>query len=593
MNIFLIYLLKVNIALSIIFVLYFLILRNNTLFKSKRFFLWTICAFTLIYPFISIQMGSHEPLLHEINYHFIEDNLYLDDASTLIVGKEVTPKINLSQIAFFLYLTVTLILSVRFIIQYFGLIKLIRRGRFVQLMGHNVTILPQKTAPFSFFSRIVIDQETSQENGLQEILTHEQTHVNQKHSIDVIFSEIYTIFCWFNPLTWLLRKEIRLNLEYLADASVIRSGYDAEQYQFHILRLSYPLAIAKLHTGFNFSPLKKRIKMMNTKKSPAKAYIKYMLFIPVVAALLLLNQKKMEAMPAIPDALVTPIENLITEVTVQTPAKTTQEPAKTTQNRRVVKSDVDKNGVYDYVEKMPAFPGGDAEFIKFVQSNLVYPIEAHKEGIQGTVRLRFVIQKDGLIGEIKIDRSLFPACDEAAIEAIKKSPKWIPGELEGQAVDVWYSIPVKFELTGGDGKAETVKTTAVDVNKDGVYEFVEKMPAFPGGDTEFLKLVQSNLIYPIEAQKKGIKGIVRLRFVIKKDGSIGEIKIDRSLSPECDEAAVEAIKKSPKWIPGEQKGQAVDVWYSIPVRFELHDNNKPTEKPEPNEIIIINYDAKK
>ena len=655
MNIFLIYLLKVNIALSIVFALYLLLFKNNTLFQSKRIFLWIICTFTLAYPFISVPIGSPEPFLQDINYYFIADDFYFDDANIPTVGAEaINPqKISFSQIIFLLYIAVTLILTIRFFIQCIGLIREIRKGKSSQLMGHRVTVLPQKTAPFSFFSRIVIDQETSQGSDVQEILTHEQTHVDQKHSIDVIFSEIYTIFCWFNPLTWLLRKEIRLNLEYLADASVIRSGYDAEKYQFHILRLSYPLAIAKLHTGFNFSPLKKRIKMMNTKKSPTKAYIKYILFIPVVAALLLLNQKKMDAMPSIPDVLVAPIENLVAEVTVQTPTETKQtpvkakqEPAKTAQNKKTANSAPDKKGIYEHVEQMPEFPGGDREFLKFVQENLRYPIEAQKKGIQGTVRIRFVVEKDGSIGEVQITRSLDPECDQAAAEAIKKSPKWIPGKAKGQDVSVWYNIPVRFELSGGDNTEKTTnakslvqrisnamsgkatgkeplfiqisdneviieleggsykvtsyeevnesgtktnkirvepvdktgtksaanishKVSVAYVAKNGVYDHAEKMPAFPGGDAEFLKFVQQNLTYPIEAQKKGITGTVRLRFVVKKDGSIGEVQITRSLDPECDEVAADAVKKSPKWFPGEVGGNAVDVWYNIPVRFEL------------------------
>ena len=627
MNIFLIYLLKVNIALCIVFGLYMLLFRNNTLFKSKRIFLWSICIFTLIYPFISIPIENQSSFLQEINYSvIITDDIYADDLSVQAEATEAKTPITLSHIILFAYLAVSLVFITRFFIQHIALKKLIRKGKPSRIMEYDVMILPYKTTPFSFFSRIFIDQETAENSNILEVLAHEQTHVNQKHSIDVISTEIYTIFCWFNPLTWLLRKEIRLNLEYLADESVIRSGYDAEQYQFHILKLSYPKAIAKLYTGFNFSPLKKRIKMMNTKKSPTKAYLKYILFIPVILALLLINQKKVEAMPSIPDVLVKPIENLVAEVTVQVPANAKQEPAKTTTQKKTPPPPPmapDKDGVLVHVEKMPAFPSGDKAFLAFVQQNLTYPIEAQKKGTQGTIRLRFIVEKDGTIGDVQVIRGLSPECDKAATDAVKKSPKWIPGEHKGQAVAVWYNIPVKFELTGGDNKKTTSKepvfvndsTMIIDVNgasykitsygeenesgtktnklrfepvdntksatnishkasvdyiaRNGVYEHVEKMPAFPGGDQVFLQFVQENLRYPIEAQKKGIQGTVRLRFVVEKDGSIGDIQITRGLDPECDKAAADAVKKSPKWIPGEYKGQTVAVWYNIPIKFEL------------------------
>ena len=649
MNIFLIYLLKVNIALSIVFALYLLLFRNNTLFQSKRIFLWSICAFTLIYPFISIPTANPEPFLQDINYYFIADDFYFDDANAVNVRKEaINTSINLSQIIFLLYLTVTVAFSIRFITQYIGLIKLIRRGKSIQLLGHKVTVLSQKTAPFSFFSRIVIDQETSQGSGIQEILTHEQTHVDQKHSIDVIFSEIYTIFCWFNPLTWLLRKEIRLNLEYLADASVIRSGYDAEKYQFHILRLSYPLAIAKLHTGFNFSPLKKRIKMMNTKKSPAKAYIKYILFIPVVAALLLLNQKKMDAMPSIPEALVAPIENLMAEATVQAPAKTKQEPAKKqesakkqepvkkTQHTPVTNVTPGKDGVYDYVEQMPQYPGGDTEFLKFVQSNLKYPIEAQAKGISGVVRVRFVVEKDGSIGEVKIDRSLTPECDEASAEAIKKSPKWIPGKQKDQVVAVWYSIPVRFELAGGDKKTNSqdpnfsgfsddiiivemdetsdvndYRVVSIEGSKESGSYKIERVvadrssssktvtiPEFPGGNRALLRAISHNLAYPVKAQEKNVQGIVRVQIIIKKDGSIGDINVIQQLEAECNKAALDAVSKvvknGQKWTSGKNNGQDIDTQFIVPIKFHLvGGDNNATEKSDFNGITVVGYGPKK
>ena len=108
--------------------------------------------------------------------------------------------------------------------------------------------------------------------------------------------------------------------------------------------------------------------------------------------------------------------------------------------------------------------------------------------------------------------------------------------------------------------------------KEQVYDYVEQMPQYPGGDNEFLKFVQSNLTYPMIAQEQGISGTVRLRFVVEKDGSIGEIKVDRSLDRNCDNEAMKAVRKSQKWIPGKQNGRAVAVWYSIPVRFELQNN---------------------
>ncbi len=130
MNIFLVYLLKVNIALSIIFILYLLLFRNNTQFRSKRFFLLGLCAFSLIYPFVSVPIENPVPFLQNINYVEEMDESYFDNANTVNFAEETAkmPKIDLSHIILYLYLAVILVLFVRFIIQWIGLSKLIGKG---------------------------------------------------------------------------------------------------------------------------------------------------------------------------------------------------------------------------------------------------------------------------------------------------------------------------------------------------------------------------------------------------------------------------------------------------------------------------------
>ncbi len=113
------------------------------------------------------------------------------------------------------------------------------------------------------------------------------------------------------------------------------------------------------------------------------------------------------------------------------------------------------------------------------------------------------------------------------------------------------------------------KVVVAEPVKEQVHEHVEQMPEYPGGTNEFLKFVQSNVVYPAISLEQGTHGTVRLRFVVEKDGSIGEVQILRSLDPSCDKEAMKAVKKSQKWIPGKQNGRAVAVWYNIPVRFEL------------------------
>lgn len=98
------------------------------------------------------------------------------------------------------------------------------------------------------------------------------------------------------------------------------------------------------------------------------------------------------------------------------------------------------------VEQMPQFPGGDAELMKFIGSNLKYPTIAAENGIEGRAVIRFVVTKDGSVSDVQVVRSLDPSCDKEAIRVVKMMPKWVPGKQNGRNVPVYYTLPVLFKL---------------------------------------------------------------------------------------------------------------------------------------------------
>ena len=119
-------------------------------------------------------------------------------------------------------------------------------------------------------------------------------------------------------------------------------------------------------------------------------------------------------------------------------------------------------------------------------------------------------------------------------------------------------------------EVEEINTSSIEDNSEIVEQsIVEEQPQYPGGDMAILKDLFSNFVYPTIAQEQGIQGRVSIKFVIEKDGSIGETKVEESLSPECDKAAISAIKKLKKFVPGKQNGKPVRVWYRLPIRFRL------------------------
>ena len=104
--------------------------------------------------------------------------------------------------------------------------------------------------------------------------------------------------------------------------------------------------------------------------------------------------------------------------------------------------------VFTAVEQMPQFPGGDAALMKFLSSNINYPQVAMENGVQGRVIVQFVVTKNGSVGEVKVIRSVDRDLDKEAIRLCKSLPKFIPGKMNGQAVNVWSTLPITFKLQG-------------------------------------------------------------------------------------------------------------------------------------------------
>lgn len=107
---------------------------------------------------------------------------------------------------------------------------------------------------------------------------------------------------------------------------------------------------------------------------------------------------------------------------------------------------VDDNIVFDAVEIMPSFPGGDAALMNWLSQHISYPPLAAENGIQGTVVVQFVVKKDGSIGEVRVVRGKDPDLDKEAVRVVRAMPRFIPGRTNGQPVNVWFTLPIRFRL---------------------------------------------------------------------------------------------------------------------------------------------------
>lgn len=422
------YLLQVNVGLILFYALYKLVCTRDTFFRSRRFILIVSLVLPFILPFIDVRewLESRDRMIMLTHFD------YSAVLPEIVVGSEAVETGNrvfvLSEWIGYLYLAGVVALLVRLAVQAFSLYRLIVRMPEKEINGVCVKCLNDPSGPFSFFGWIFMNPAAVKEDEISEILTHEMAHVKQHHSVDVLLAEMVSICCWMNPFAWLLKREVRLNLEFLADRKVMEAGFATKSYQYHLLGLAYNHKYG-LSNNFNFSHLKQRIIMMNKKKSNAAGHIKYALFVLPAFALLVAGNISCSQ-----DASQT--EDAKEEVVAPVSPEAKEAPADSTA----------KEEVFMVAEQMPEFPGGMKELLKFLQDNLKYPENAMKNNVQGRVIVQFVVEKDGTLTEFKVARSVDPDLDAKALRVLQTMPKWKPGMQRGKIVRVKFTVPVSFKL---------------------------------------------------------------------------------------------------------------------------------------------------
>ncbi|MFR3276038.1 TonB family protein [Phocaeicola plebeius] len=419
------YLLQVNVGLILFYALYKLVCTRDTFFRSRRFILIVSLVLPFILPFIDVRewLESRDRMIMLTHFD------YSAVLPEIVVGSEAAETGNrvfvLSEWIGYLYLAGVVVLLVRLVVQAFSLYRLIVRMPEKEINGVCVKCLNDPSGPFSFFRWIFMNPAAVKEDEISEILTHEMAHVKQHHSVDVLLAEMVSICCWMNPFAWLLKREVRLNLEFLADRKVMEAGFATKSYQYHLLGLAYNHKYG-LSNNFNFSHLKQRIIMMNKKKSNGAGHIKYALFVlPAFALLVAGNISCSQGASEKQDAK----EETVAPDSVAAPT-----------------DGVAKDEVFMVAEQMPEFPGGMKELLKFLQNNLKYPENAMKNNVQGRVIVQFVVEKDGTLTEFKVARSVDPDLDAEALRVLQIMPKWKPGMQRGKIVRVKFTVPVSFKL---------------------------------------------------------------------------------------------------------------------------------------------------
>ena len=476
------YLLKLNLALIVLFGFYKLMFSGDTFFALRRATLIGMCLVAMLVPGLNCS--------YWINKSVGMVSMANEYAAIVLPAVTITPggggAIGWETTAMTIYTMVACLLLLRFFWQLVSIVRLRNKCRTTDINGTKVYLLESDEGPFSFFNWIFINPTKHNRQETDEIMTHELAHCRQLHSVDILFAELFAIVFWANPFVWLLKREVRLNLEYLADNNVLAGGTDSKKYQYHLLGLAYRKNVATISNNFNVLPLKKRIKMMNKKRTKRIAKVKYALYIPLAAALLVVSnietvardianvakampmakasvkQEKMvdlsfsnkatvavesrknvqstEAIERKDNKMEVQADNRNSEMSAQKVEETTEVANEESAEKGPKKS---PKKVYDYIENMPTFNGN---LNQWLLQNMKYPVEAMNKKEQGKVIVQFIVSENGEVSEPKIIRSVSPALDKEACRIVLAMPKWNPGKLKGKPVAVRYMLPITFRL---------------------------------------------------------------------------------------------------------------------------------------------------
>jgi TonB family protein len=400
--------LKAHLCLLAGYILFKTVLASQPGFQINRMILLTIALVSITLPFWPAFGTSSQTALISVELpEFV-----------LTVESTAANELSVISVLGWVYIFVSVMLLARTIWQIFRLLLLGKGTK----SGKFRIVETDRVKPSSFFYRIFIHPST-EKNTRQLVLAHERVHAEQWHTLDTLLFEVLTAVFWINPAVWFLKRELRENHEYIAD-SATRKLFGHKAYLNALLNQTFQTHSVHFLPMFSHSQtLKNRIVMLTKSKSIAR--LRYVLFVPVLATVFYTAACSREAEKTEP-----PTE----KTTIDQEAKRPELP--------VLKS----GDVYSIVETMPEFPGGTEALFSYLGNNIKYPEQAMENEISGIVYISFVVEKDGSINEIEVQRGIGGGCDEEALRVIRNMPSWNPGMQDGTPLRVVFNLPIRFSL---------------------------------------------------------------------------------------------------------------------------------------------------
>lgn len=286
------FLLKSAISLIVFLGFYYLILEREKIHKFNRFYLLISVLISLIIPFVTFEFIEFVETAPVIQY---DEPINIEKAEVVLnqnptIEKVITAQESIDYLPYVIwsiYVSISLIFLFRFSKNYFKLIVKSKINPSVKYKNASLILLEEKTLPHTFLNFIFVNSEDFKNKNIEdELFAHEMVHVNQKHTLDILFIEFLKALFWFHPLFYLYKKAIQLNHEFLADEEIVNTYNNVPYYQNLLLHKCNGNTTIYLASNLNYLITKKRLLMMTKNTSKKLALLKKVAALPILAGLI-------------------------------------------------------------------------------------------------------------------------------------------------------------------------------------------------------------------------------------------------------------------------------------------------------------------
>ena len=430
------YFLTANGFLLLFYGCYHVLIRRNTFFGTNRMYLLASLGLSMLLPLITLPAAW--VVTPTTGMQIITLPAFTVGVPSAPVASEPTPMFWL----WLIYGIGVAVMLVRLGLNLRAVFQLINTGTAERRAGYTLVRLPEVDhliPSFSFGPYLVLNATDAQTEP-DALMHHEEAHIRQHHTADVLFVELVRAVFWYNPVLWLYKLAVQEVHEFLADRTASDAVAPIEiDYPRQLVAYALCVAPTALVTPFvSMSTLKQRIVMLKKPQSNRRALLKYALVLPVAGLLTLCTQ---------PDR--------------DQPKTEVAERVERANARKPVSID---GPIFTVVEQQPEFPGGMAELGQYLAQSIKYPAAAQRANVSGRVFLSFIVTKNGEITDVNILKGIGFGADEEAIRVTAQMPRWIPGKQNGRAVNVKYNLPINFSLDDekGDGSDSPNKLLNTD-----------------------------------------------------------------------------------------------------------------------------------